>query len=178
MKLIGILACVFLLWVIILSIGMIEFDPKPLDQLCVGARCLLLPGLEEQLALGREVSASTQKFWREQSDEARRHWMCPERMALSNVLYHVRTFCAGKKRVWANGILFDLSNLVGLNAQVSGEPLWHYQAPRDMRDRVRDMPATRLVPIGDALDIPGVPHEPIYDCISQAWQVWAHQQNN
>jgi hypothetical protein len=47
-----------------------------------------------------------------------------------------------------------------------------------MRDRVYDMPQTRLVPIGDALDIPGVPHEPVYDCISQAWQVWSHWGNS
>lgn len=170
---------------LILSIGMIEFDPSgtyrsvgdgAIADLKIGGKMLILPSLEEQLALGREVAASTQKFWRDQSDDARRHWMTPERCALSMALYSVRTFCAGKKRVWANGILFDLGNLVGLNAQVSGEPLWHYQAPRDMRDRVHDMPSTRIIPTGPTLDIPGVAHEPVYDCIVQAWQVWAHYQ--
>ena len=162
---------------LILSIGMVEFDPTSIERLQLGAQALILPSLEQQLLLGREVSAGTQKFWRDQKREASDHWASEGwHLDLSDVLYRVRTFCAGMSRVWANGTQFDLSNLVGLNAQVSGEPLWHYQAPRDMRTFVKETPATRLVPIGDALDIPGVPHEPVYDCISQAWQVWSHWQ--
>ncbi len=167
---------------LILSIGMIEFDPTgnsgadPIADLRIGERKLLLPDLEAQLGLGREVSAITQKWWMDQSPEARKHWAATgnTREHLSSVLYRIRSFCAGRDCVWAKGPQFDLSNLVGLNEQVSGEPLWHYQAPNDMRTFVGRTPATRLVPIGGALDIPGVPHEPVYDCISQAWQVWSH----
>jgi hypothetical protein len=161
---------------LILSIGMVEFDPSPIEGLVIGERKLFLPDLEAQLGLGREVSASTQKWWMDQSPEARKHWAATgnTREHLSSVLYRIRSFCADKKCIWANGTQFDLSNLVGLNAQVSGEPLWHYQAPNDMRTFVRRTPATRLVPIGDALAIPGVPHDPIYDSTSQAWQVWSH----
>ena len=168
---------------LILSIGMIEFDPEPIEGLVIGARSLILPNLEQQLMLGREVSAGTQKFWRDPKNaEASVHWrMDNERVNLAAVCQRVKMFCEKAARVWANGILFDLSNLAELNHQLGdcalGE-LWHYQAPRDMRDRVYDMPQTRLVPIGDALDIPGVPHEPVYDCISQAWQVWSHWGNS
>ena len=160
---------------LILSIGMVEFDPTPIEGLVIGVPSLILPNLEQQLLLGREVSTGTQKFWHDQKPEASAHWADEHhRLHLSDVLYDVRTFCRNAKRIWANGTQFDLSNLVGLNTQVSGEPLWYYQSPRDMRTFCRETPATRLVPIGDALDIPGVPHEPVYDCISQAWQVWAH----
>ena len=165
---------------LILSIGMIEFDPEPIEAMCIGKCALILPNLEQQLMLGREVSAGTQKFWRDpKNSKASIHWMDNEdgRVSLAAVCWRVREFCQCATRVWANGILFDLSNLAELDRQLGNSGvggLWHYQAPRDMRDRVYDMPQTRLVPIGDALDIPGVPHEPVYDCISQAWQVWSH----
>jgi hypothetical protein len=166
---------------LILSIGMIEFNPEPIDGLIIGSRALILPNLEQQLLLGREVSAGTQKFWSGQPREASNHWVNREEvMSLAAAMQRVKIFCEGKSRVWANGTQFDLSNIIGLNAQLGAmmaqSSLWHYQAPRDMRTFVKETPATRLVPIGDALDIPGVPHEPIYDCISQAWQVWSHWQ--
>jgi hypothetical protein len=163
---------------LILSIGMIEFDPTKIDRLLTGAQDLILPSLEQQLLLSREVSKGTQKFWREQKSEASNHWTREGgRTNLSAVFRTVEMFCRDKSRVWAKGTQFDLSNLVELNRQLGGDgqdALWHYQAPRDMRTFVKETPATRLVPIGDALDIPGVPHEPVYDCISQAWQVWSH----
>ncbi len=165
---------------LILSIGMIEFSPEPIDELLIGNRMLIIPSIEEQLITGREVSASTQKWWTTQSPAACAHWAeyAGERRSLVGTLEDVRIFCRNSSRVWANGTQFDLSNLVGLNNQLFRDPtdLWHYQAPRDMRTFCRETPETRLVPTGDALDIPGVPHEPVYDCISQAWRVWGHWQ--
>jgi hypothetical protein len=159
---------------LILSVGMIEFDPTHVEELYIGARQLLLPSISHQLALGREVSIGTQKFWKDQKPEAREHWVGVPRMDLSKMCWHIRNFCQNKTRVWANGKQFDLANLEELNNQI-GEgktELWHYQAPRDMRSFCRETPATRLPP-GD-LDIVGVPHEPVYDCIVQAWHVWEH----
>lgn len=164
---------------LILSIGMIEFDPNPIEGLRIGAQDLILPSLEHQILLGREVSKGTQKFWRAQSPEASNHWTREGgRTNLAAVFRTVEMFCRGKSRVWANGTQFDLSNLVELNRQLGGDgqdEMWHYQAPRDMRTFVKETPATRLVS-WDTLDIPGVPHEPVYDCISQAWGVWSHWQ--
>jgi hypothetical protein len=174
---------------LILSIGMIEFDPTGAQEqagvglLKVGARSLILPNIEQQLLLGREVSVGTQAWWKGQKREAQAHWMDADtgRTNLASVCRMVQMFCDGKSRVWANGNQFDLSNLVELNRQLGedGQPdLWHYQAPRDMRTFVRETPATRIAPIGD-VDPPGtgVPHEPVYDCIVQAWQVWSHWNN-
>jgi len=170
---------------LILSVGMIEFDPEPINQLCIGSKSLIVMNIEQQLALGREVSKSTQDWWLKQDPKARVHWSYPDfpQIHVATALDLIRKFCAGKSRVWANGTQFDLSNLVGLNKQwaangtvmeTNAVDLWHYQAPRDMRTFCRETPATRLVPIGDALDIPGVPHDPVYDCIMQAYQVWSH----
>jgi hypothetical protein len=161
---------------LILSIGMIEFDPRPQTGMVVGNRSLIIPAFVPQLLLGRQVSVSTQEFWAKQKPEASRHWM--ENFGggtdLKAVCHAVRNFCAGKDRVWANGTQFDLCNLEGLADDVGEKDLWHYQAPRDMRTFVRETEATRLIGVGDALDIPGVAHEPVYDCITQAWQVWSH----
>jgi len=164
---------------LILSVGMVEFTPEPLEAPRFGNRALIIPNIEQQLLLGREVSKGTQKFWREQKPEASAHWAVygGERASIRTMCKLIKTFCANSSRVWANGTQFDLTNLEVINEQLGAESvgdLWHYQAPRDMRTFCRENPTTRLVPIGDALDIPGVPHEPVYDCISQAWKVWSH----
>jgi hypothetical protein len=164
---------------LILSVGLIEFDPEPIEGVRVGRRLLIIPSIEQQLVLGREVSASTQKWWSQQSPEAREHWTNPiaERRSMAGALRDVKLFCQGASRVWANGTQFDLSNLVGLNMQMGEngqtDGLWHYQAPRDMRSFCRETPQTRLTPmISEAID--GVPHEPVYDCLVQARMVWEH----
>lgn len=164
---------------LILSIGMIEFDPTPIAGLRIGGRSLLVLELPQQLAIGRRVDVGTQEFWGKAPVDASKHWLEPEIYCeLHQACALVRLFCAGKSRVWANGNQFDLANLEGLANDLGEKELWHYQAPRDTRTFCRETPASRLVPIGDALDIPGVPHEPVYDCISQAWQVWSHWQDH
>lgn len=166
---------------LVLSIGMIEFDPtSSVSGLIIGQRKLIVPSLYDQLLLGRHVDAGTQKWWAGQSAEAREHWFyAGAHWSIPRALQEVREFCAGKKRVWANGTQFDLSNIIGLAYDIGDdkEPMWHYQAPRDMRTFCRETAASRILPIGDALDIPGVAHEPIYDCIVQASQIWAHWQD-
>ncbi len=161
---------------LVLSVGLVEFDPAPIEDPLFGARMLIVPDIIEQLLMCREVSSGTQKFWASQSSGASDHWAkyVGERASAKSMCNLIRSFCAGKSRIWANGNQFDLANLEELNRQTGGADLWHYQGPRDMRTFVRETPATRLAPLNMALGIPGVPHEPVYDCISQAWQVWSH----
>lgn len=169
---------------LILSIGMIEFDPSGkhaqgpgIADLRIGSRSLITPFVLPQLLLGRCVDVGTQKFWADQPREAAEHWLnAKAHHNLDAACRLVREFCAGKSRVWANGTQFDLSNLEGLAEDCKEPALWHYQAPRDMRTFIKETQPMRLVPIGPALDIPGVAHEPVHDCIAQAWQVWAHYQ--
>lgn len=166
---------------LLLSIGMVEFDPAPLDSVVIGKKGLIIPSIEQQLALGREVSKSTQAWWRSQSEAARYHWekhRC-ERRLLALVCDDIRRFVGNRKNVWANGTQFDLVNLETLAEQIGEtQELWHYQAPADMRTFVRRTPQTRIMGIGTALDMAneGVPHHPVYDCIQQAHQVWSHWQ--
>lgn len=163
---------------LILSIGLIEFDPKPLSGLVIGEARVIYPEFFDQILLPRYVDIGTQEFWKTQSRQALDNWLSAvgHGTDLKAACRAVRSFCAGKARVWANGTQFDLCNLEGLAADVGEKDLWHYRAPRDMRTFVEQTPVTRLVPIGDAIDIAGVAHEPIYDCTVQAWQVWGHWQ--
>jgi len=159
---------------LILSVGMLEFDPRDEAKLHTGKEMLLIPEILPQIMLGRRVDVGTQEFWAKQSPEAQAHFMGGSHNTLPQVVAAIRTFCTDKT-VWANGTQFDLSNLKGL-AEDFGDTkdLWHYQAPRDMRTFTRTTQIRSLVPIGDALHIPGIAHDPIYDCHSQAWRVWSN----
>lgn len=164
---------------LLLSIGMLEFDPVPREGVVIGKSQLIIPSLEQQLALGREVSKTTQKWWRDQPQAASDHWRnyYGERRPLGSVCGDIRRFVNGRRNVWANGVQFDLVNLETLAEQIGEtEELWHYQAPSDMRSFVRHTPQTRITPIGDAIDLTasGVPHHPVYDCTVQAHRVWQH----
>jgi hypothetical protein len=163
---------------LILSVGMIEFDPTDIDKLHLGPQELIVPTIAAQLILGRRVDVGTQKFWAQKENaEAAKHWLdAPVHYDLDEMINRVRAFCAGKECVWANGTQFDLSNLEGLAEDIGDTAeLWHSQAPNDMRTFCRRTPATRLLPDATRMpDITGVPHDPIYDCITQAWRVWSH----
>lgn len=169
---------------LILSVGMIEFDPtSTIYGLKIGAKKLIVPDLAEQILMGRHVDPATQKWWAEQSDEACEHWLeACEHWTADSTVEDIRDFCASAKYIWANGTQFDLSNLIELAAQVRARatsphvgPLWSYRAPRDMRTFCNETSATRLL-LPDA-KATGVPHEPIYDCVTQAYQVWSHWQS-
>jgi hypothetical protein len=164
---------------LVLSVGLVEFDPKPLDRPTFGKQLAIYPNFYDQILLPRRVDLGTQEFWKKQSKEAIDNWLHPPGyVSLPVVCTLVREFCKGKSRVWANGNQFDLANLEGLADDIGEAALWHYQAPRDMRTFCRETSVERLVPIGDAMDIPGVAHEPIYDCTVQAWQVWSHYRDH
>lgn len=171
---------------LILSIGLVEFNPRSEKAgLQLGRRLLIIPSLVEQLVLGRHVDPKTQKWWMDQPDKSKAHWLniSGERRTMSGTITDVRLFVQSATRVWANGTQFDLSNLAGLADQMNKmkdpEPLWHYRAPRDMRTFCEETPATRNIgEIGPAIDLADkfalIPHEPVSDAIAQAYRVWEH----
>jgi 3' exoribonuclease, RNase T-like len=164
---------------LILSIGMVEFNPRA-PQLQLGRRCLILPSIAQQAALCRHVDPKTQSWWAAQAPEAKEHWLNPPglRRPLIGACNDVWIFLQSAKRVWANGVQFDLSNIVGLFGQLDLDTPWHYRAPRDMRTFCEETPQTRGTDIGAALDFIEqhklIDHEPVSDCIKQAYRVWGH----
>lgn len=174
---------------LILSVGMCEFDPWDGS---IGPqikdRVLLVPDIGEQLALGREVSASTQKWWQDQPKAASDHWLNPNKDTTCSpreLIVGVLQFCTGRQRIWANGIQFDLSNIVELKAQIerrdnmaSTGPLWHYRAPRDMRTFCEETPMVKVLDVDTyqafVTDNDIIDHHPVSDSLKQSWSVWQH----
>jgi hypothetical protein len=168
---------------LILSIGVVRFDPRPVDGVVFGETTLIVPSITEQLLLGRLVDPDTMKFWAAQPPEASDHWAKRyEPDTLVNAMTKLKRSLLDADRVWANGIVFDLCNLADLYQRVTGERLpWHYRAPRDMRTFCEELPQSRFSEVGDAIDMIDefkiVAHEPISDCVVQAHRVWQHWPN-
>ncbi|QDF14735.1 putative exodeoxyribonuclease [Vibrio phage Pontus] len=141
--------------------------------------------VDSQVALGREVSASTLSFWLMQSEEARRKMLLADPdYCRKNGLEIPLPICGamGKLRqeiidvsakwaeqtgfskeplVWGNGITFDLGKTISLfeTAQI---PLpWQFWAERDARTIMDLAPEIKK---GFSLDFRGVPHYGLDDC--------------
>lgn len=168
---------------VILSIGMIEFDPWA-RSFSIGATCIITPNVMDQIMLGRIIDPDTVDFWRKQPAAAAEHWRNSKLglAGLEQTCEGVAVFLSNAQCVWANGILFDLGNIDGLFRQVRkvGAP-WHYRAPRDARTFWEETPQTRNVDVVEPDELAGFPnlvdHEPISDCIKQAHRVWQHWPN-
>ncbi len=159
---------------VILSLGMIEFDPDG-PELKVGCRSRFVLDIPSQLMMGRKVCRKTQKWWRDQPPEASHHWVHPETVTDPGVVVrHVSEFCSGAQTIWANGTQFDLSNIKHLARKCGFKAeMWHYQAARDARTYYFENEIVR----GDVDDYTAqcgnlIAHEPVSDCIVQAYRVW------
>lgn len=156
---------------LILSIGLLEFDPTG-EKLRLGSRQLIRPDIAEQLLLGRHVDPQTQKFWMSQTCAAQDDWRIGAQFSVEATAMNVQTFLNGTKRLWANGIVFDIGNVASLLQSVGYKEPWHYRAPRDMRTFCEHMPERRHDL--DSTGVQGTPHAALYDCEVQAYRVWAH----
>lgn len=163
---------------LILSIGIVWFYPWKRWEDCIVGNSLIIPDIGSQLILGREVSASTQEFWRKQPLEASEHWRKgqPGCDNLKDVCEIMRPMLAGEQPVWANHIMFDLANVDGFYRQVTGSGApWHYRSPNDMPSFTKNVPPTYT---GDMIDdsiyqgYHMVDHEPVSDCVRQVRAVW------
>jgi hypothetical protein len=156
---------------LILSIGLVEFDPTG-DKLELGERTLLRPDISAQLLLGRVVEPGTQKFWGDQPKDAQDNWRVGKQQTLAETVARIASFTESTKRLWANGIVFDIGNVVSLIRQAGQKEPWHYRAPRDMRTLCEELPMRRYADL--ASNSTATAHTAIGDCIVQAHRVWAH----
>jgi hypothetical protein len=153
---------------LILSVGLIEFalhkdGPELLSEV------VLHPNIEEQLLLGRRVDSGTQKWWKGQNVLAQMSLIRPERVLLHNFCGALGASGTAVDEVWANGICFDLCNLVELCEQVGAKRPWKYNAARDART-VYSLPVLR----GEEYTLGAVAHNPIDDCKMQIHRLWQH----
>lgn len=165
---------------VITSICLTPFQVMDKAQWGVKESVLLYPSLSEQILAGRIIDEKTVKFWAEHPDASAR-WETGQNLQASTLdataaqLERVMLAMGSLEstRIWANGMLFDLGNLVGLYDLI-GKPLpWRYNAPRDARTIYRLMPEepmdTIQTMVGKAYPqyVNGAEHDPMYDNLYQ-----------
>lgn len=160
---------------LLLSIGAIAFEMSK-DGPVMDVRVLEKVYLwESQILAGRRIEPGTQKWWSEQSEEARAHWEKAE--SKENISYldlHIGNYYAEcgltpKTDVWANGVVFDIGNLENILHTYEKKIPWSYNAVRDART-IYSLPKLRQMPDGMTF----VGHNPVEDCRKQIWRLWEH----
>lgn len=145
---------------VILSVGAVRFDMNKPGE--VGQKIHLHLNVDDQLDLGRTVSASTMMWWLDQSDAARSRITAPKRIAFTEGLSTLASFVRENDRLWGNGAGFD--NVILADAYRSaGMPLpWRYW--NDMCYRtLKNMHRSVKKPVTD-----GVKHDALDDAVTQA----------
>ena len=88
--------------------------------------------IQEQINLGRTISASTLRFWMEQPDIARQRVFCNDSpCSIDDVAMKLRMVVQeqGVEHVRSHGPHFDMAILKDL----LGDAVFHYRSPRDTR---------------------------------------------
>jgi exodeoxyribonuclease VIII len=147
----------------ILSIGAVRFDPKAGF---IGEKFYARTSLEDCMAHGMTVSASTIVWWMQQSAAARESAFSNQ-LPLTDVLRDLGTFLGANAKVWANSPAFDLVILRNAYRISRLDVSWSYRAERCTRT-VYDLADINL---NDHRE--GVYHDAVADATSQACAVIA-----
>lgn len=166
----------------LLSLGMVPFRLTPRAPL-FGKPTLLVFDVLEQLLSARHIDEGTRKFWRDQPAQARAHFTDPAYVGFGGarptpctlaqlagqVAQVMRDQCEPKAEIYSQGIAFDLSNLSAAMTDAGHKAPWQYWAATDARTLRRKLPKVRTAP---KLEIPGAPHDPVFDGVKQIWALW------
>lgn len=112
---------------VVVQVGWVPFSPTE-----IGKPHEMVMNIQEQIDLGRTISADTIAWWMEQPDIARHKVFCdPDRHTIDEVASRLRTVIGSMEaeRVWAHGPHFDIAILKDL----FGDGVFHYRSPRDTR---------------------------------------------
>lgn len=155
-----------------------------------GRKLLLVFDIKKQIMRGRRIEAGTVAFWAKQTPEAAAHWADPlyessdatilpnaEPFVIRNIFHRNEegdnTVQLEKDyRVWSNGAVFDFGNLENLLADEGIDAPWHYRSVSDLRTITLNTPQRRVMP--ETVKAACVAHDPVSDCVWQAWKLWEH----
>lgn len=118
--------------------------------------------LQSSINAGRTFSASTLKWWFQQSDEARSK-INDNGILLKDFLHEFSEFCGTESVVWGNGATFDISMLE--NAYGEYNQPWKFWNVRDVRTIV-DLAHPKIEKT--QVEFKGVNHNALDDAIYQA----------
>lgn len=171
---------------LVLSIGAVRWEWNRKEVIFLTSSLWVMNPFE-QMALGRETTQNTMKWWQNQTPAAQAHWR--ESTSSSTIAEMARelnnfvkptggradfeTVALGSAdiEVWANGIVFDLGNIAAMYSQAGlGDVPWRYNAAMDARTIYRKTPQLRTRPVVST----GAVHDPVQDCKDQIWGVWEH----
>lgn len=143
--------------------------------------------IDDQVALGRVISASTMSFWLMQPEEAREKLLlsdyehcvrfnkprpaslAPALITLSDTILKVSEAWAldnveerrPEPLVWGNGIYFDIGKMHSLYESANLKVFWKYWAERDARTLMDLMPQVKAEFMAD---FQGIKHYGLDDC--------------
>ncbi len=151
---------------LILSAAAVQFELAP-EAPTFGPEKVWRLDLRGQLVWGRRVDPETQRWWSSQATSAIRQWAMGPIVQSFDFLRELAAM-VGDQEVWANGICFDLCNIVQLAEDVQVERPWKYNKARDARTIYSVLPVARHM----GPDAFGTPHDPLDDCKFQVWKLW------
>ena len=153
---------------VILSIGACEFDRETGD---IGRTFYKKVSMESCMKAGLTMSASTIKWWMEQSDEARKEAFSGSthlKLALNKLNYWINPVAGWRKRmpskklIWANAPSFDMVIIRNAYRAVDLKcDLPHFRYERDVRTLKALYPSVKVSEVGTA-------HNALDDCIYQS----------
>ena len=148
---------------VILTIGAVKFDPYSLKEPHTPLYFRL--NVDEQTAIGRNISQSTLDWWGKQPTEIFEEAMSEDdRIPLKEVIKQVNKYVVGVDKIWAQGVLFDIGMLENLYRQLGHPCPWNFWQIRDSRT---------IMDLGDDSAKTGnkTAHNALADAFSQALAV-------
>lgn len=166
----------------IVSIGAVVFDPKgeevpsaEIDDTPYGrGECFYTAvDLESNIKVGRQVDASTEKWWSQQSEEARRTTFPEDPEKRKDLVFALTAFTRWIRshpypyKVWSHGSGFDITMLESAFRSTHGSPPWKFWDARDTRT-VFDMAFGG----GSSKDLPSIDTPEEFIAHHAWWDAW------
>lgn len=152
---------------VILSIGLVAFNQQGITK-----ELYLVPNLQDQIDMGRTISASTLRWWLGQSDQAKRVFQDPNELSVQNTSMLFTGFFEGLGKdveVWSHGANFDVPMIEDFLRKLKMPFPWTYNRVRCFRtfcnERKRIYRANK--------NPNGTPHNALDDARNQANHVLA-----
>jgi hypothetical protein len=162
----------------IVSIGIVQFDPH---SALFGDEFYVRIDLTKSGKQAGVIDPSTVEWWLQQSDAARAELTSGEREPLHRALVMMGAWLQSRgvtpdnerSRLWAKPPMFDERLLRDAYERCDLTFPFHWRASRDMRTLVDVGRTLGIEPREESGNIPGVPHNALYDATRQAHIVTA-----
>ena len=117
---------------VVLSLGAIKFNPFTLQEAHAELECRVT--IDDQTALGRDISDSTLEWWGKQPAEVQEAAFSADgRISAVDTCHALNKFIVGSNKIWCQGPHFDICILESLFKQCGVHTNWQYYQIMDSR---------------------------------------------